>query len=111
MHLVVDHASDSKTSQIPGLSEVRESVNKLAASAAPPDYVKFQALIKLAANAAYLRGEAALALELDKPRAHRVEAANRAAVMRGGHSDAHKKGRGAPRCRGLSVPRTGRGKR
>ena len=35
---------------------VRESVNKSAASAASPDYVKFQAVIKLAASAASLRG-------------------------------------------------------
>ena len=35
---------------------VRESVNKPAASAASPDYVKFQAVIKSAASAASLRG-------------------------------------------------------
>ena len=35
---------------------VRESVNKSAASAASPDYVKFQAVIKSAASAASLRG-------------------------------------------------------
>ena len=35
---------------------VRESVNKSAASAASLDYAKFQAVIKLAASAASLRG-------------------------------------------------------
>ena len=35
---------------------VRESVNKSAASAATPDYVKIQAVIKSAASAASLRG-------------------------------------------------------
>ena len=35
---------------------VRESANKSAASAASPDYIKFQAVIKLAAPAASLRG-------------------------------------------------------
>ena len=35
---------------------VRESANKLAAGAAPLDYVKLQAVIKLAATAASLRG-------------------------------------------------------
>ena len=39
-------------------SGVRESVNKSAASAASPDYVKFQAVIKSAASAASLRGGA-----------------------------------------------------
>ena len=42
---------------------VRESVNKLAASAASLDYVKFQAVIKSAASAASL-AEAALAADL-----------------------------------------------
>ena len=37
-------------------SGVRESVNKSAASADSPDYVKFQAVIKSAASAASLRG-------------------------------------------------------
>ena len=35
---------------------VREFVNKSAASAASPEYVKFQAVIKSAASAASLRG-------------------------------------------------------
>ena len=35
---------------------LRESVNKSAASAASPDYVNFQAVIKSAASAASLRG-------------------------------------------------------
>ena len=35
---------------------VRESANKSTASAASPDYVKFQAVIKSAASAASLRG-------------------------------------------------------
>ena len=39
-----------------GTDGVRESVNKLAASAASPDYVKFRAVIKSAASAASLRG-------------------------------------------------------
>ena len=38
------------------LYAVREFANKSAASAASPDYVKFQAVIKSAANAASLRG-------------------------------------------------------
>ena len=42
---------------------VRESANKSAASAASPDYVKFQAVIKSAASAASL-AEAALAADL-----------------------------------------------
>ena len=37
-------------------NEVRESVNKSAASAASLDYVKFQAVIKSAASAASLHG-------------------------------------------------------
>ena len=36
----------------PGTLAVRESANKSAASAASPDYVKFQAVIKSAASAA-----------------------------------------------------------
>ena len=36
--------------------EAREFVNKSAASAASPDYVKFQAVIKSAASAASLHG-------------------------------------------------------
>ena len=39
-----------------GFHGVRESANKSAASAASPDYVKFQAVIKSAASAASLRG-------------------------------------------------------
>ena len=39
-----------------GLDAVREFANKSAASAADPDYVKFQAVIKSAASAASLRG-------------------------------------------------------
>ena len=38
------------------LLAVREFANKSAASAASPDYVKFQAVIKAAASAASLRG-------------------------------------------------------
>ena len=38
------------------LLAVREFANKSAASAASPDYVKFQAVIKSAASAASLRG-------------------------------------------------------
>ena len=38
------------------LVELREFVNKSTASAASPDYAKFQAVIKSAASAAFLRG-------------------------------------------------------
>ena len=40
---------------IPAGDAVREFANKSAASAASPDYVKFQAVIKSAASAASLR--------------------------------------------------------
>ena len=40
----------------PETTAVQDSVNKLAASAASPGYVKFQAVIKSAASAASLRG-------------------------------------------------------
>ena len=39
-----------------GVNAVRESMNKSAASAASPDYVKFQAVIKAAASTASPRG-------------------------------------------------------
>ena len=42
------------------LNGVRESVNKSAGSAASPDYVKFQAVIKSAASAASPRGGLAI---------------------------------------------------
>ena len=41
---------------LPYFHAVREFANKSAASAASPDYVKFQAVIKSAASAASLRG-------------------------------------------------------
>ena len=43
-------------SEDPRVCAVREFLNKSAASAASPDYVKFQAVIKSAASAASLRG-------------------------------------------------------
>ena len=49
-------AGDAGDEDCPECYAVREFVNKSAASAASPVYVKFQAVIKSAASAATLRG-------------------------------------------------------